>query len=101
MLALVPDDVWNDPTKTFLEPSCGNGNFVVAIIQKKINHGSTVEQAIRTTFGVDILLDNIMECRSRIFVEFLMFVDEPGLMMQIVEENIKHGDFLAADIFTV
>ena len=98
MLAMISDEIWNDSSKTFLEPSCGNGNFVVAIIQKKIQHGSTVEQAIRTTYGVDILLDNVLECRQRIYDDFLMFVDEPGLLMQTVEENIRHGDFLAPGI---
>src|ERR1700728_215325 len=70
MLDLVPNEVWNDSSKTFLEPSCGNGNFIVAIIRRKLKHGSTIEQALSTTYGVDIQQDNIQECKERIIEEF-------------------------------
>lgn len=94
MLKMVPESIWNDPTKTILEPSCGNGNFIVAIIRKKIHHGSTIEQAIRTTFGVDILEDNIQECRQRIFEEFIWWMSDKERLVKIVEENIICKDFL-------
>jgi hypothetical protein len=97
MLNLVSDDVWNDPTKTFLEPSCGNGNFILAIIQRKIDHGSTIEQALSTTFGVDIMEDNIAECHQRIYNEFLSWMDNRDELMQIVKQNIYRGDFLNPD----
>ena len=41
MLNLVSDEDWADPKKIFLEPACGNGNFLVAIYKKKIEFGST------------------------------------------------------------
>jgi hypothetical protein len=91
MLDMVPDDVWDNPDKTFLEPSCGNGNFIVAIIRKKLAHGSTIEQALNTTFGVDILEDNISECRKRVIDEFTN--NDPKLI-DIVNKNIRCEDFL-------
>jgi hypothetical protein len=91
MLCMVPEDIWNDPSKTFLEPSCGNGNFIVAIIRKKIAHGSTIEQALSTTFGVDILEDNIIECRKRVIDEF---THGDQSLIDIVNHNIKCGNFL-------
>jgi hypothetical protein len=97
MLAMIPEEIWNDPTKTFLEPSCGNGNFIIAIIRKKILHGSTIEQALRTTFGIEILEDNVRECRSRIYDEFLMFETNQRELMEIVQANIKCRDFLLSD----
>jgi len=94
MLNLVPDEVWDDPRSNFLEPSCGNGNFIAAIIQKKLCHGSSIEQALNTTFGVDIQLDNVVECRQRIYDQFLMLGTDRDSLVRIVERNIRHGDFL-------
>ncbi len=37
MLDLLPDDVWNPhPSATFLEPAAGDGNFLVAILERKL-----------------------------------------------------------------
>jgi hypothetical protein len=94
MLKMTPENVWDDPNKTFLEPSCGNGNFIIAIIRKKIRHGSTIEQAIQTTFGVDILEDNIQECRQRVFDEFLWWLSDSEPLKKIIEENIICKNFL-------
>ncbi len=93
MLDHVPLDVWNDPTKTFLEPACGNGNIVVAIIRRKMLHGSTLEQALLTTFGVDIQPDNVDECRSRIISEFSVSEN----LHDVVYQNIVCKNFLKDD----
>ena len=95
MLDLVPPETWQDPSKTFLEPSCGNGNFVVAIIQRKIDSGSTLEQALSTTFGVDIDEMNVLECHER--VRRLFALGDDISLLAIVLNNIKLGDLLTAD----
>jgi hypothetical protein len=91
MLNMVPDEVWSDPSKTFLEPSCGNGNFIIEIIRKKLEHGSTIEQAISTTYGVDIQQDNVNECRQRIVEEFNIEDDE---LKSLIDDRITCGNFL-------
>lgn len=63
----------------FLEPACGDGNFLAEILIRKL---STVKKlyksnpydferysvlAITSLYGVDILADNVNECRSRLF----------------------------------
>ena len=35
MCDLIPQEMWNDIDKTFLEPACGNGNFLVEIFDRK------------------------------------------------------------------
>jgi hypothetical protein len=62
-----PDNVWL-PTKTFLDPTCGSGNILVRIIAYKMWLGSTPEQAMSTTYGVDIMEDNIEYTRWRILI---------------------------------
>lgn len=67
MCALIPEKSWSDPTMICLEPTCGNGNFVVAIVQKKLDAGLSPYDAVNTTFGMDIMRDNIEDCRRRVF----------------------------------
>lgn len=79
--------------KTFLEPSCGNGNFLVEIAKRKLKNGATYQQAAETIFGVDLLPDNIEESISRL-EEML-----PGTR-KTLEKNIVCGNFLTKKTIT-
>jgi hypothetical protein len=67
MLDKLPHSLFSDPTKTYLDPACGDGNILVRVLRRKIDNGSTPLQALQTTFGVDIMPDNVQECRKRLF----------------------------------
>jgi hypothetical protein len=67
MLDQLPSEVFTDPTKTFLEPSCGDGQFLSEVIIRKMENGSTYEQALSTTYGVDLMEDNCIECIKRLY----------------------------------
>lgn len=66
----------------FLEPACGNGNFLVEILRRKLAVVNTqysksqVEWeryaviAVSSIYGVDILEDNVQESRERLFKIF-------------------------------
>ena len=66
----------------FLEPACGNGNFLAKILERKLNvvdgrySKSQLEWerygvlAVSSIYGIDILLDNVEECRDRLFCIF-------------------------------
>jgi hypothetical protein len=66
----------------FLEPACGNGNFLTAILDRKL---AVVERrycksqldfernaviAVSSLYGIDILSDNVSQCRERLFDVF-------------------------------
>lgn len=57
---------------TFLEPSCGNGNFLVQILARKLRSVKleSLEEdmfiALSTIYGVDIQDDNVLESRERL-----------------------------------
>lgn len=69
----------------FLEPACGDGNFVVEILRRKLEAAKRrsipprrkkplpleFEKqsviAISSIYGVDILLDNVIACRQRLY----------------------------------
>ena len=66
----------------FLEPACGTGNFLAEILNRKLkvvkkrysNNKLDYEKyavlAITSIYGVDILEDNVLECRNRMFSIF-------------------------------
>ena len=87
MLAALKDECWQPGIK-FLDPACGTGNFLVAVVEKKIEAGLSAKEAIKTTYGVDIMEDNIIECRRRINkLTNYAHID-------LVAEQITHGNFL-------
>lgn len=63
----------------FLEPACGNGNFLAEVLSRKLASvkrkykKSTYDYernsilAVSSIYGVDILLDNVIDCRERMF----------------------------------
>ena len=67
ILDQLPHDQFTDPNKTFLDNSCGDGQFLSEVIIKKMEHGSTYEQALDTTYGVDLMVDNCIECIRRLY----------------------------------
>lgn len=116
MLDLVKDEC-NKIDSTFLEPACGNGNFLVEILRRKLAAVSRESQpkweeesvrAVKSIYGVDILPDNIEESRERMYkiweaeyrerfsITCRQCVCEE--VKEIIEQNIICGDFLSGDI---
>ena len=77
MLSKLPSGSW-EHAKTFLEPSCGNGNFLVQILERKIAAGATPLQALSTIHGVDIMEDNADESRARLLAIVHPLLDDWG-----------------------
>jgi hypothetical protein len=66
MLDQLPQDLFTDPSKTFLDNSCGDGQFLGEVLIRKMENGHTFEQALSTVYGVDLMPDNVIECRRRL-----------------------------------
>jgi hypothetical protein len=66
ILDQLPQDLFTDPSKTFLDNSCGDGQFLGEVLIRKMENGSTFEQALSTVYGVDLMPDNVAECRRRL-----------------------------------
>jgi len=120
MLDLVPDmfPSAREPGNTdctFLEPSCGHGNFLVEILRRKLKHvtpqrygrGERFEhrvlRCLASIYGIDISDDNVHESRERIRsvinadVENYLGADGPTIAFRdaieaILETNIIRGD---------
>ena len=92
MLDRLPQDMWR-PDKTFLDPACGNGNMLVEVVRRKMQNKSCAIQALSTTYGIDIMEDNVIECRDRL----LEFTDRSPEAYYWVNKNIKCADALLVD----
>lgn len=62
----VSDKDWLDPTKTFLDPTCGNGQILCYILKKRLEAGVNKKDAIFTLFGIELMKDNANLCRQRL-----------------------------------
>jgi hypothetical protein len=100
----------------FLEPACGNGNFLAEILQRKLRvvesryRKSQLEYernavlGVSSIYGIDKLQDNVLECRQRllgIFAEAYTRCFKSNTKAEvwdavkfILERNIIHGDAL-------
>ena len=81
MLDLVKNETERIDSR-FLEPACGNGNFLIKILERKLNvvdgaykrsqwdWGIHAMVAASSLYGVELLQDNVTECQSRLFDYF-------------------------------
>ena len=100
----------------FLEPACGTGNFLLEILERKLMvverryRKSQLEYeryailAVSSIYGIELLEDNVQECRKRLFKVF--DAAYTGLFRSkakeqcreaarfILKRNIIHGDAL-------
>ena len=68
-----------DYSKRFLEPACGDGNFLAEILSRKLTSIKKKYKrsaydferfsvfAVSSIYGVDIMQDNVLACRDRLF----------------------------------
>jgi len=100
----------------FLEPACGNGNFLAEVLKRKLGtvvnryaksqaeYGFYAVLAVSSIYGIDILEDNAGSCRERLFGVFNDFyretykTDTPAecaaSVRYILGKNIVWGDAL-------
>jgi hypothetical protein len=62
----MPDTEFSDPTRTFLDNSCGDGQFLSEVLIRKVQNGIDFETALSAIFGVDMMEDNVNLCRERL-----------------------------------
>ncbi len=96
----------------FLEPACGSGNFLVQILQRKLaaverKYGkSDFERrhyallALMCLYGIELLPDNIAECRENLLEIFAAYLNLEPLDdfyragYAVLSQNLVHGDAL-------
>jgi hypothetical protein len=115
MLNELPPELFDEPKSRFLEPSCGNGNFLIEILARKLEYIASeipktrrdfaVFVSLASTYGIDINQQNIQEARKRIWNLVEMFLnlhlkesasdlEFHQVLKHVIEGNIIVGDTL-------
>ena len=97
MLNDLPLEVWKDQERDFLDPCCGNGNFLVEVYRYKVEKGHDPTQALSTIYGVDIMQDNIAECKLRLYRLAKKYNADLKRCQDILNKNIVCADALTYD----
>jgi len=81
-------DIFSDETKTIIDNACGDGQFLTEVVIRKIERSScTLEQALSTTYGVELIGQNVIMCRKR-----LAGLNPTQNIINIVDRNIIKGN---------
>ena len=118
MLDLVRVELETGPQfvdKTFFEPSAGDGNFLIAILQRKLH---AIEKryrpqflpteslfALASIYGIEILEDNLLAAKAGLLGAFVAFHEDRGVPCghrtnlrraaeYLINANILHGNTL-------
>ncbi len=104
--------------KKVFEPTCGTGNFLVAILEKRVKAIKNSQQhiyyktinayiSLGSLYGIDIQRDNDLECRTRLKTLLIEYLNEMGLKVKhslidiLLTTNIQCGDTLKMGWFEV
>ncbi len=96
----------------FLEPACGSGNFLVQVLRRKLavvelKYGTSdfarrhyALLALMCIYGIELLPDNIGECRSNLLELFAGYLNLDATedlfraATYVLSQNLVHGDAL-------
>lgn len=100
MLDKIPFEEFGRLDKTWLDNSCGNGNILEGIIRRRFKAvGDLTDDKIlavlSTTFGTELMEDNVLECRQRLFrlaVKEYRYRGLPDKLYNIIRHNIVCTD---------
>lgn len=118
MLDLVQPELETGPNfvdKTFFEPAAGDGNFLVAILQRKLYAIEKRYQprvwptetlfALASIYAVEFLVDNHAAAQANLLAQFVAFHERAGIpcgprtnlyrsAVTLIERNIRCGNTL-------
>lgn len=66
ILDMIPSSVWCDPNVVFIEPTCGNGQFVERIAARRIESGIDPNKVNQTIVALDISPENVQDTIDRL-----------------------------------
>ncbi len=84
-------------SSTWLEPSCGDGNFLAEILRRKLalcRTADDVRTACGAIYGVELLPDNVDVCRRRLAELVTDAFGPVEGVADILRRNIVCGNFL-------
>lgn len=102
--SLNKDSLWKYIDSTYLEPACGNGNFLVRILDRKLNAVQKLPKeqwelglirALSSIYAIDIQYDNVEETKERL----LELIKDGNTDILELENKEKRGfNFIKYDL---
>ena len=86
-------ELFLNSNKTFLDETCGDGQFLSEVVIRKMERSNcTLEKALSTTYGVELMEDNVKLCKER-----LAGPNPTMKILKILDKNIVCADALTYD----
>jgi len=67
ILDKLPADIWKDPNKKWLDPTCGDGAFLIEVKRRLLEYHKESHILANMIYGVDIQEDNIYNCIVKLY----------------------------------
>ena len=96
MCGLLPPEMF-EPEKTFLEPACGEGVFIIEILKRKFANCKKRKDytiALQSIYGMELQADNVDICIKNIIDLCNKYFKPTKEEIQIINEQIIQADSL-------
>lgn len=87
ILDAMDQTLFSDPNRDFIDPTCGDGQFLGEVLIRKMQNGIDFETALSSIYGVDLMPDNVILCKERLLCGQIQ-------LSHIVDKNIVCHDAL-------
>lgn len=97
MCDLIPNDVWEDISKTFLEPCCGEGVFILEILRRKFSRCKKRKDytvALQSIYGMELQADNVEITKNNIIRLCEQYFKITKAEKEIINDHIIQADSL-------
>ena len=110
MLDLVADKI-NNYQARFLEPACGDGNFLTAILERRLqaiyrqyyrcrrsqpDFEINAFFAVSSLYGIELLEDNIVHCRRNLLNVFRLYYEDKCRLFWTADKYSRNNQFFAS-----
>ena len=95
ILDKLPLDIFTDKTKTVIDPSMGDGQFICQILIRRLENGMNFDDAISGIYGIDIMESNVELAKERILCNqshLKHIVDKNLICSDALSYHMKFGD---------
>ena len=82
--------------ENYLDPACGDGNFLVEVLKRKLQNGKDELLAIGQVWGVELMEDNVELCKMRLLD--MISEKNKNIAKTILDKNIVCSSIFDWDI---
>lgn len=96
MLDTLPPEMFT-PSKTFLEPTCGEGAFIIEILKRKFENcikRKDYTVALQSVYGMELQADNVEICIANIIELCNSYFKPTKFEIEIIKNHIIQADSL-------